>query len=64
MCEEKRVKICLIKAENAVNNDIMDKFSNEKQADFRLFNLCDRFFKGFHYIDRRKYNVWNCGIFR
>ena len=50
MCEEKRSKICLIKAGNAVNSGTMDKFSpapyggttvsgNEKQADFALFNL-------------------------
>ena len=53
MCEEKRGKICLIKAGNAVNSGTMDKFSpachlkytnkgagrNEKQADFALFNL-------------------------
>ena len=61
MCEEKRIKICLIparpilfimivaggKAENVVNSGTMDKFSNEKQADSRLFNLCIRFFKAF-----------------
>jgi len=47
MREEKRVKIWLIKAENAVNNAILDKFSNEKQTNFKLFNLCVRFFKAF-----------------
>ena len=54
MSEEKRCKICLIKAENAVNSGAMDKFSNEKQANFDLFNLsavgtqaglCNRFCK-------------------
>ncbi len=45
MCEEKRCKICLIKAGNVVNSGAMDKFSNEKQANFRLFNLCNRFCK-------------------
>jgi len=45
--EEKRDKICLIKTENAVNNGIMGKFSNEKQTDFKLFNLCIMFCKGF-----------------
>jgi hypothetical protein len=47
MREEKRCKICLIKAGNAVNSGAMDKFSYEKQADFALFNLCSRFFKAF-----------------
>ena len=45
--EEKRYKICLIKAENAVNSGAMGKFSNEKQADFTLFNLFSRFCKAF-----------------
>ena len=45
--EEKRYKICLIKAENAVNSRAMCKFSNEKQADFTLFNLFSRFCKAF-----------------
>ncbi len=45
MCEEKRGKICLIKAGNAVNSGTMDKFSNEKQADFTLFNLGKGFCK-------------------
>ncbi len=56
MCEEKRGKIFLIKAENAVNSGTMDKFSpapyggttvsgNEKQEDFALFNLCKGFCK-------------------
>jgi len=45
--EEKRVKICLIKAGNAVNNGIMGEFSNEKQANFKLFNSCSRLFKAF-----------------
>ena len=70
MCEEKRPKICLIparphplrecvagvEAENVINTGAMDKFSNEKQTNFRLFNLsavgtqaglCNRFVKGF-----------------
>ena len=56
MCEEKRGKIWLIKAGNAVNSGTMDKFSpapyggttvsgNEKQADFALFNLGKGFCK-------------------
>lgn len=45
MWEEKRSKIRLIKAGNVVNSGDMDKFSNEKQADFALFNLCSRFCK-------------------
>jgi len=45
--EEKRIKILLIKAESEVNNGIMDNFSNKKQDNFKLFNLCIRFFKGF-----------------
>ena len=48
MCEEKRIKICLIKAGNAVNNCVMNKFSNENQASYGLFNLCIRFFNGFY----------------
>ena len=48
MCEEKRIKISLIKMENAVNNGVMNKFSNENQANFGLFNLCIRFFNGFY----------------
>ena len=47
MYEEKRVKICLIKAQNAVNSGAMDKFYNEEQANFKLFNLCIWFFKAF-----------------
>ena len=47
MCEEKGIKICLIKAGNEVHSGVMVKFSNEKQANFKLFNLCNRFFKGF-----------------
>jgi len=65
MCEEKRIKICLIKAGNVANSPArpsilsgagggaMGKFSNEKsagscgQVNFKLFNLCKRFFKGF-----------------
>ena len=43
MCEGKRYKICLVKAGNVVNSGAMDKFSNEKQTNFRLFNLCKRF---------------------
>jgi hypothetical protein len=60
--KEKRVKIWLVparpiffimivaggKAGNAVNNGIMDKFSNEKQANFNLFNLCIGFCKAFY----------------
>ncbi len=49
MCEEKRCKICLVKAGNVVNSGVMDKFSNEKQANFRLFNLCNRFGKALIY---------------
>jgi hypothetical protein len=59
MCEEKRCKIYLIparpfllhsnaaggKTENVVNSRAMDKFSNDKQVNFRLFNLCNRFCK-------------------
>lgn len=61
MYEEKRSKIRLIparpfllhsnaaggKAGNVVNPTSwrMDKFSNEKQADFALFNLCKGFCK-------------------
>lgn len=47
MYEEKRDKIFLIKAGNAVNSTAIDKFSNEKQVSFDLFNLCNGFFKGF-----------------
>ena len=47
MCEEKRSQICLVKAGNEVHGGAMYKFSNEKQANFKLFNLCNRFFKGF-----------------
>ena len=47
MCEEKRVKIFLIKTENAVNNGVMNKFFNENQENFRVFDLCIRFIKGF-----------------
>ncbi len=43
MCEEKRGKICLVKAEKEVNSGTMDEFSNEKQANFKLFNLRNRF---------------------
>ena len=42
--EEKRNTTFLNKAENAVNNGIMDNVSNEKQGNCRLFNLCVRFF--------------------
>ena len=45
--EKKRSQICLVKAENEVHSGAMDKFSNEKQANFKLFNLCKRFFTGF-----------------
>jgi len=55
MCEEKKDKIFLIparslivraggKAENAVYSSAMNKFSNEKQGDFKLYYLCNRFF--------------------
>ena len=47
MGEEKRIKISLIKTENAVNNGVMNKFSNENHANFGLFNLCIRLFNGF-----------------
>ena len=47
MCEEKRCQICLIKTENAVNNGVMNKFFNENQENFRVFDLCIRFIKGF-----------------
>ena len=47
MYEKKRVKIFLIKAGNAVNSIAMNKFSNEKQGNFNLFNFCNGFFKGF-----------------
>jgi len=40
MCEEKREKICLIETGNAVNSIAINQFSNEKQANFILFNLC------------------------
>ena len=59
MCEEKRCKIYPIpvrpilfimvvaggKTENVVKSRAMDKFSNDKQVSFRLFNLCNRFCK-------------------
>ncbi len=47
MCEEKRDKISLIKIGNAVNNCVINKFSNENQGNFGLFNLCNRFLKEF-----------------
>jgi len=47
MCEEKRVEIFLIEAGNVVNSCAMNKFSNEKQGNFRLFNLLNRFVKRF-----------------
>ena len=50
MREEKKCKICLIKAGSVVNSGAMDKFSNEKQANFRLFNLCNRFCKALYKI--------------
>ena len=34
MCVEKRVEIFLIKAENAVNNGVMNKFFNENYENF------------------------------
>jgi hypothetical protein len=48
MCEGKKCKICLIEAGNVVNSGVMDKFSNEKQTNFRLFNLCNRFCKALY----------------
>ncbi|MCH7612862.1 MAG: PD40 domain-containing protein [Candidatus Marinimicrobia bacterium] len=64
MCEEKRGKIFLIparpilfiiivaggKAGNAVNSGTIDKFSNEKEEDFALFNLCKGFCKALYNI--------------
>ncbi len=47
MYEEKRIKIYLIEAKNEANSGATGKFSNEKRRDFKLFNLCKRFFKGF-----------------
>ena len=47
MCEEKIDKISLIKTGNAVNSGAMNKFSNENQGNFGLFNLCNRFLKEF-----------------
>ena len=47
MCEEKRSQICLVKEGNEVHSGAMDKLSNENKANFKLFNLCNRFFKGF-----------------
>ena len=49
MCEEKRRKIFLMKAGNAVNSGAMDKFPNKKQINFTLFNLCNRFCKAFFF---------------
>jgi len=48
MCEEKSDKIILFKAENAVNNGVMNKFFNENQENFGFFNLGIRFFLGFY----------------
>ncbi len=45
MCEEKRCKICLIEAGNVVNSGAMDKFSNEKQTNFRLLICANGFAK-------------------
>jgi hypothetical protein len=45
MYEEKRIKICLFKTGNVVNSKAMGKFSNKEQVNFKVFNLCDRFFK-------------------
>ena len=42
--EEKRNTTFLIKAENAVNNGIMDNVPNERQGNSRLFNLWVKFF--------------------
>ena len=58
MCEEKRIKIYMVEAGNAANSGAMDKFflapyggttvsGNEKQMNFKLFNLCKRFIIGF-----------------
>ena len=64
MCEEKRDKIPLIKSGNAVNECVMNKFSNENQGNFGLFNLSDRCFKGFfehenyYYRHRRGNRFW------
>jgi hypothetical protein len=52
MCEEKRSQFCLVKAENEVHSDAMDKFSNEKQAKFKLFNLWQRFFNLLKIVSR------------
>jgi hypothetical protein len=48
MCEGKCDKIILFKAENAVNNGVMNKFFNENQENFGFFNLGIRFFLGFY----------------
>jgi hypothetical protein len=48
MCEEKRGKIFVNKAGNAVNSGTIDKFSNENQEDFAFFNLCKWFCKAFY----------------
>ena len=47
-CKEKRVKICLIKAGNAINSTAMNKFSNPPAGgrNFKLFDLSNRFCKG------------------
>ncbi|MFQ6677634.1 MAG: hypothetical protein ACE5D0_04865 [Fidelibacterota bacterium] len=61
--EEKRIKICLIparsclvwvggKAGNAFNGITIDKFFNDKQANFNLLNLCSRFCMGLIYLIR------------
>ena len=47
MCEEKRSQIYLVKEENEVHSGAMDKLSNENKVNFKLFNLCKRFLKGF-----------------
>ena len=51
MCEEKRSQICLVKEGNEVHSGAMDKLSNENKANFKLFNLCNRLFKGFKIKD-------------
>jgi len=47
MFKEKRNKICLIEALNEIDSGTMDKFSNEKQTGFRLFNFHSMIFKAF-----------------
>lgn len=59
MCEEKKVKIFLIKAENAVNSSAMNKFSNEKQGGGLNFFICAIVFsKGSLRFERLKEKEW------